>query len=216
MKSLAIVAVGTDSGNEYLEFENKYGKYFDQIWENYAIWKVSHTDCLLIDSKMLGFFIDKEDLFEIMLVASTDIRQQRALQDGRDTVAKTIHLRDAQLQQRWKVSKGIDLFDPGQIKQSYDLILDNSVLSIEQELETVLSYLEEDYRFPESDLSDLKNAIPEIVSDYTMREASGILADIEKNHQLIGYDIVLQEWKHQFPREFQLLPPEMQSWLEKI
>lgn len=211
MKSFARQVVKDDSGPKFIEFERAFGPYFDAIWEKYAIWKIQHSNNLILDGKAGGFFVEDENVFEIMVIAENHVRQQRADGDKRALGGVTLPQRDADLMRRWQSTYGINIFDAAQIKLNYDLILDTTSLSIERELEQVLVHLEEDYRYPESDLSYAKSKIPQVVSDYRLKGKHHFLGLLQDNAQLIDEEIIFKEWKHQFPNEVNQMPDAVKN-----
>ena len=162
MKQLAEALYGDSSGESLLRFEEEFGSYFDHIWDEYALWKLQRSDKLLLEGKVTGFFADDEKIYEIMVVASPDVRMARVNRDKRLYSVETLRKRDEELKSRWLAEYGLDIFNPLLIQESFDLIIDNSRLSIAEEVDTVLQNLEEDYRFPKDDLTSLRDKTKEL------------------------------------------------------
>lgn len=211
MKSFARKVVNDESGPRFIEFERAFGPYFDAIWEKYAIWKVKHSNHLILDGKAGGFFVEDENVFEIMVIAQNEVRQQRADRDQRELGGVTLPQRDADLRNRWQSTYGINIFDATQIQLNYDLIIDNTALSIEKELELVLGHLEEDYRYPESDLSYAKSKISSTVQEYREKGKGFIMASLRDDGQVVDEEIIFKEWKHQFPDLVNQMPEAVKA-----
>lgn len=213
MKYLAEKTVGETSGPKFIEFEKHFGPYFDAIWERYAIWKLSKVDNLILDGKAGGFFVEDENVFEVMLIANTEVRKQRAEKDKRIQAEQTIAYRDQNLQTRWQSTYGIDIFNANQLQDNYDLIIDNTALSITQELERLLTYLEEDFRFPDSDLGELKYKINSLAADYANKGKEHILQRLESKGKLIDNNQIFADWRREFPELVNQMPEEVRNYV---
>lgn len=206
MKQLAKQVVGVDSGSKFLQFEQYFGPYFDAIWDKYAVWKVQHSSHLVLDGKAGGFFVEAENVFEIMLIADQKTREQRAEKDLRLEAVSTLAQRDQLIRQRWQDTYGIDIYDPNQVQGNYDLILDTTKMTVEQELQRVISYFEEDYRYPETDLDWARSKIPELISQYQQGGKAAIWQKLEQKGLVVANSLIFQEWKHQFPEQVKNFP----------
>src|SRR5687768_13049510 len=59
---------GNHTDHSLLDFETKYAKEWDVLWDEYIKWKITHADGYLIDGRITGFFVDDiKNLFEIMI-----------------------------------------------------------------------------------------------------------------------------------------------------
>lgn len=216
MKYMAQQAVGTDNGVKYIEFERSFGPYFDIIWEPYARWKVTTSDKLMLEAKTAGFFIEDENVYEIMVIADLQTRTIRAQGDKRKDNITTINARDQELRQRWIKEFQVDLFNEDQVLSQYDLVLDNSKMTIEEELETTLRYLEEDYRFPEDNLSIQRIKVPEAVNLHWQHGKDYFRKLLYENNQYVLPEIIIKELKYQFPDLLAKLPASVKSMIDHI
>jgi cytidylate kinase len=214
-KYFAKQIVGADSGDNFLFFENNYGKYWDMLWDKYAVWKINHTDKLLLEAKTAGFFVEDEDVYEIMVIASVQARIQRAEKDGRSQAAFTIEARDKDVRNRWWVERGIDLYSPQQIRDNYDLILDNSTMSINHELDLILKTFEEDYHFPGTDLGVERKKVDSYVSQFQNHGKEYFLADLDKRGLHVTPKQVFADWQKNFADDIKQLPLQMQGVIQK-
>ncbi|MBL8014795.1 MAG: hypothetical protein JNK26_01240 [Candidatus Doudnabacteria bacterium] len=214
MKFLSSKVVGVDSGPKFIEFERYFGPYFDAIWDKYAVWKVQHSSHLILDGKAGGFFVEAENVFEIMVIASQHTREQRADTDLRILGSETLATRDQQIRSRWLSTYNIDIYDPVQIQLNYDLVLDTTNMSVEEELQRVLNYLEEDYRYPHTDLSWARSKIPELLALYKDEGKGAIWKLLEAKDSVYKHEIIFKEWKHQFAPEVKRFPPQIAQVIE--
>ncbi len=207
--------VGDDSGDNFIFFENNYGPHWDKLWDEYAVWKVKNTDKLLLEAKTTGFFVEDEEIYEIMVIAGLESRIQRAEKDGRTQAGTTIATRDIDIRNRWWQERQIDLYSPQQIRENYDLVLDNSAMSINHELDLILKTFEEDYRFPGSDLHNERKKIDSLVSQFQNRGKDYYLQDLAAKNLLVTPKQVFTDWSKRFSQEMRQLPVQMQDVIRK-
>jgi len=211
LKYIAKRSVGVESGAKYVEFEETVGPYWDMLWEKYAVWKLKNTDKLLLEGKTTGFFSDGEGVFEVMMIASTEERVKRAKFDKREDAEATIKARDNQLKERWQRLLGIDIFSPIQIQANYDLIIDNSNMTIQAELTTILSHLEEDYRFPSEDLNKQKKEVDMMVAEFWDKGKEYYRNKLKEKGLLITPEDILTEWQTVMGKDIDKLPEPVQK-----
>lgn len=200
---------GDNTGDNLLKFENNYGSYFDRVWDDYALWKLEKSDRLLLEGKTTGFFAESENIFEIMVVASPEVRMARVNRDKRLYDLDTLRKRDEELKSRWLAEYGLDIFNPLLIQDSFDIVLDNSLLSIAEEVDTVLQNLEEDYRFPKDDLTSLRDKTKELENTF-WKEGKQYFVDIlHKQNLLVERKDVFADWQKHFATQLQSWPDEL-------
>lgn len=141
-KHLAATYAGATSGEDYTKFEEEFSTQIDDYLEAYSKHKIETEDSLLLDSKITGFNVEALYVKEIMVVASQAVRAERAGTDNRLDAEATIKARDKNLQESWIQKYGIDLYSTEQLKQNYDLVLDNSNLTIAEELREIIATFE--------------------------------------------------------------------------
>ncbi len=210
-KYLGQQIAGDTSGPKFIEFEQKFGVAWDQIWEPYVMWKLEHSDKMIVEGKTTGFFAESENYYEIMLIAKVSARASRAAGDGRTDAEQTIMARDVVVRQRWINEYGIDVYDPQLIVNNYDLLVDNSQMTIDDELQFVLSNLEEDYRFPRTDLEQEKKHAQEAVTMLQSKGKDFVRESLHERGLLVNPQEVMKEWNEHFADRVQALPDELKN-----
>jgi cytidylate kinase len=210
-KYLAQKVAGDTSGPRFIEFEQKFGEAWDHMWEPYAVWKLEHTDHMLLEGKTTGFFVDSESYYEIMVIAKVAARAARAVSDGRSDPQQTIMARDVVVRQRWINLFGVDIYDPKQIADNYDLVLDNSNMTIADEVNFILNNLEEDYRFPKTDLEQEKRKAPEVLAALREKGKDQFREQLKQKSLIITVEEIFKEWQQHFPDQVAQLPSELKT-----
>ena len=128
-------------GNNMVEYEKKYGEKWDILWENYVAWKIKTERNLLANTKIGGFFTEKEPwLFEAFITADAETRQKRA---GGDNRTEDIEKRDWELNDRWERLFNIKFLDPESIRENYDYLIKNDDLTISQTVFKIFNVMKE-------------------------------------------------------------------------
>jgi cytidylate kinase len=127
------------SSDAFHEWEMLYGESWDYLWEDYIKELVTSNHNLLCEGKTAGFLLPDDGAYEVMVTASAQIRAQRA---GGDARTEDIAARDKILSERWQRLFDVDIYDTEAILANYDLLLDNSQLTIAGSINKVLSGLQ--------------------------------------------------------------------------
>jgi len=191
--------------DEINKWNKKYGDHWDAIWDRYIFEKLQSIQGTIIDTKVLGFFVEKpERLIEIFLVASKEARQSRA---GSDKRKEDLAKRDRQLKESWKDKYGVNIFDKNQIRNNYDLLLNTSEIGIRDVAYELIKYIYQFY-LKQENLARLESKLDKIVFEYN--KDSDYLVKTLKNSQLyIEPKEIFAEMRTQYEHLFENLPEEM-------
>ncbi len=127
------------SSDAFHEWEMLYGESWDYLWEDYIKDLVSSNHNFLCEGKTAGFLLPDGRAYEVMVTASAQVRAQRA---GGDARTEDIAARDKILSERWQRLFAVNIYDLDAIEANYDLLLDNSQLTIAGSISKVLSGLQ--------------------------------------------------------------------------
>lgn len=130
------------------EFEAKFQPIIGKTFDNFVDFKLMNDNGIILDSDISTFRIGKHPkVFSVFLTASNEIRQKRAVEDGRIEKEAPVLDRDKALQEEYKKLWDIDLFDMDLINKKYNLVIDNSEIGIKEELFIVIDALNESPQF---------------------------------------------------------------------
>lgn len=212
LKHFALEIVGADSGDAYVDFEDKFGAAWDKIWEAYAQHKIEHTDdSMLMEGKTAGFLYQADDAFKIFMKATVEARIRRWEMDHRAQAAETIKRRDAEVRERWIEVIGVDTYDEELIKHKFDLVMDTSNMTIEDELYAVLDSVERSKLSPDFDFKEARSKVPTLVKDFWAKGKSHYRQHLLAKHLLVSPQDVFYEWQQMLPQMLSELPREMQT-----
>lgn len=208
--------------SKFHKWEDKYGVIWDHFWEDYILAKLSASDGFLCEGKTLGFLLNPDKAFEVMVTATAEVRAQRSGKDGR---TEDIHARDEFLSKRWYDLFGIELLNPEAITDNYNLRVDNSELSIAESLIMVLEAIQAsgnpDWQ-KKLTASDYRNQAKEFEETFWTdqeHEKNGkdrLKNSLKEKKLYFTNDQIFADWKQNFSDKLSKLPEEMQaavSWL---
>jgi cytidylate kinase len=213
MKFISEKMVGATSGPKYVQFEEDFGPKFDQIWEKYAKFMITTQDRLILEGKTTGFFVKDPKVYEVMVIANTEARVKRAQIDEREDAENTIRSRDLEVRQRWFDAFGIDMYNLHQIESNYDLIMDNSSMDLEQELEFIIKGLLESGKFPDIDPAKFPSSYKESVELFWANGKDFFREKLMGDGLRINSEQVLKHWQDNFKDELLELDIDISKWI---
>jgi cytidylate kinase len=204
--------------NEFHKWENQYGDHWDRMWENYIEIKLSQQEHFLCEGKTAGFFLPEGRAFEIMVIADLETRNERS---GKDNRTEEIQKRDQLLVERWQRLFDINIMDEDSLEENYDLIIDNSDLSISESLKAAVEEIvaaNPDYEI-NFELGNLSKITKELEKKYwkeNKKTGSGknFLKDrLNSKNLYLTSEEIFQEWKlnKSYRKILEGLPEEMQQ-----
>lgn len=211
MKHIAESHVGATSGPNYISFEESFGPQFDQIWEKYAVWKLKTANNLLMEAKTAGFFIGDENVFEVMLIAGIEARIKRAQLDKREDAGATIRARDAEVRQRWFSTFNIDIYNLNTVRENYDLVIDNSHMEPQDELEILFRAFEDSGKFPGVSAGEFRDRFAGVIDTFWDKGKDYYREELIKAGLYTQPQKIIQEWEDNFPDELKELGLNVRS-----
>jgi cytidylate kinase len=200
--------------DSFHEWEDKYGKDWDEIWEKYIEKKLSTQQNFLYEGKTAGFLLPENVAFEVMVVADADTRAERAAGDGR---TEEIIARDKFLQKRWQELFSFDLLDRQEIKKNYDFLLDNSKLSIHESIVETLAQIEKYAKDMELQIPAInEEKIKAIEAEYWRKNEEGkaknfLKSRLNNEHLYFSNSEIFIDFKKLVPEIVANLPAKMSS-----
>lgn len=188
-----------------VNFEREFGNYWDDILHQYIEWKLANEDNIVVDGRVTGFFVENEKkIFEIMVIADMTTRINRYSKSQfylseQDNVTRL----------RWLNKLHIDIFNLRQIELNYDLIIDNSTMSLGDELFVILDFLLYDNHISKKQYKELSQKIATIKEETKISKVSNIEKKLLLSNQFIPVSQILQEWNKRFPSVIEKMPNEL-------
>lgn len=205
--------MGYDSKtNEINDWTEKYGKYWDKFWDIYAKWKIENSDNIIIDSKILGFFVKRpNNIKEIFLIASTEARKKRV---GSDKRTEDISVRDKMLRQSWLKAYKIDIFDRKSLESNYDFVLDTTSINIPDVALRILEFI--DSKNP-SYFNKHQKILSELVPEYNNAPRAYLKEALRDRNLYFPQEQIIKEWNSSlFEKYADKIPVEMRKAISLV
>src|SRR3989344_2979035 len=107
--------------------------------DNYSDHKLLNESQIILESDLAAFRLRKHPkVFSIFLKTDQKERIARVTKEGRQNAVTVLIERDKILQEKYQQIWGIDIFDEQLIERRFNMVIDNTSISLETELQNVL------------------------------------------------------------------------------
>ncbi|MBD3280735.1 hypothetical protein GF389_04395 [Candidatus Dojkabacteria bacterium] len=200
-------SMGYDSKTQrIMEWERKYHKHWDYVWENFIAKYALNSKNTLLEGMTAGFMIQSDKVYKIFIKASLKARMKRAANDKR---TETVQERDYFLRDEWNARFGINIFDEQQISDNYDYILDTSYIGIKEVWTKILKNLAKN-RARKFSLKKKLNEADEIY-DKVQSNPDYLKNELGERDLFFRSEKVLEIIKEQYPELIRDIPEDMRS-----
>ncbi|MBN1916174.1 cytidylate kinase family protein [Candidatus Dojkabacteria bacterium] len=197
-------------GKIFSRNENKYSVHLDTLVDDYSV-SILDKGGYVINTKPLGFLVNRADTFNIFLHANIDTRAKRAYKDGREgktTIKNSLLIRQKAAGKRYKSLYGIDWEDKKTLKEKHDLVIDTSKLSIQEELQLVDDEIRKKYKISPVREFKFGNLSPKEIKD----KAEKLIEQEKMEHTPVEAIAAIYE---NFKERIQIKPLKIRSVFEK-
>jgi cytidylate kinase len=188
--------------------EKDFGYIYDKLID--FVIKSEEFDNIMIESDIAAFRVGKlENYFSIFLHPNSAERKNRLSVDMRKEDIDELEKRDEVNRDFYKEMHGVDWMDLDQINEKHALPIENSNVSISDELIMVYKKLTQDGFLNKQDaLVHINNAEAE-EKNYFEKGKDWYLEELKKNDQLYTSDDILKMIRENFGEEVGKLPKEL-------
>ncbi|MDQ6985439.1 MAG: hypothetical protein Q9M91_08935 [Candidatus Dojkabacteria bacterium] len=193
-----------DTGNTMVMGDHILQKHFVPIYNSFMtdFIKTGELDNIIIDTDLISFSSKKIDnIFSIFLHSSSEVRKKRFITDNRPEDIDVLEKREKELQKDYFKLYGVDFFSIEDLEKLYDLVLDNSTLSISEELKLVLNVLNIDSAV------DLK----QFEKDFWENGKNFHIEKLKSKNQFIPASFLFDTMKRKFRKEINNLPEKIKD-----
>ena len=195
--------------------EDQFGKVFDKYIQ--TILTSGQKDNFIVESDIAGFLKQKDDKYvSIFLYSDLESRKARLVKDNRLDDEDYLEHRQNDLADIYKKLHGIEFLNLAQIKAKYDIPLDNSDLSLGNELIYVYKFLLA-HKLIDSDHFDrLCETAIEAESTYWTSGKDYYKDFLASNNLVTSPESILKEIKKNFQNEVEKFDDSLKSILDKL
>lgn len=195
------------------EYESLIQPQVGRTIDNYVDHKLLNDSDLVIESDLSVFRIGKHPkVYSIFIKADTETRLKRAKKDGRGGKETLITERDEALRKEYMALWDIDIFDQELIARKYNLIIDNTKLSVKDEVIAILERLAEHPKMKAAyNWTQIKNRSEKLVQLYEKKGKEALRKELAERKMIISTETMLTEIVKLFPEDIQTFPQEVQA-----
>jgi cytidylate kinase len=185
-----------------------YDKYIDSILMDNA------RQNFIIESDIAAFRLGRNtEYYSIFLIANKEARRTRLGVDGRQKDIELLEKREQELQQRYKDLMGLDFLNLETIKEKYNLLLDNSQLTLEAELTAIYQDFLEKGLIDQQKFEKLKIRATEAETQFWNLGKKHYEESLKNAGKIIPGTQIIAELNAMFAKEINEFPEEVKNAL---
>ena len=212
-KNIGFETKGPDRNRAHEAVEPYFGPLFDLYVDNYL--QSTHEKNIIFESDIASFRIGiQKDILSIFLKADKKIRATRTQGDGRGEDGDVMTEIDQVHRDIYKDLHGIDVLDTNEININHSLVMDNSEMSLADELVVIANHLP-DY-INNFDSSYIIENADKLDSEYWEKGKEFYKEELTKRKLIPNPSILLGNIRKALPEEFSKLPKELKEAIIKI
>ena len=201
------------TGKSQAEFDSYIESIVGKTVDMYVDHKLTTESNLLLESDIAAFRIGRNPkIFSVFLRATYEERLRRVRVDGREGGEEYLKMRDDVLSAKYKELWDIDFHSEEMIARKYNLVLDNSNMTIENELMKTIEALNEYHRFTGTfDLYTIHEIINAHVASFWEMGKQHFKDNLSRKGLYYKPQEILHEITQEFPEDVVKFPVEVQN-----
>lgn len=203
----------SDIGEKRPEFDQYIEGIVGKTIDNFIDHKLLNSNNIILEGDIAGFRLGRNPkIFSIFVKATYEERLRRVQVDGRVDGEKYLKERDDVLNEKYKEIWGIDFYNEELIDKKYSLVLDNTNMTINQELNKFFTSLDESFKL--RDCARFQKAVSKVDSEVEKFWSKGkktLLEDLKKKGLYYKPEDVILEITQEFPEDIIAFPKEVQE-----
>lgn len=194
--------------DKYLE--EHFGKIFDRFLEK--LLTDSTFDNILIESDITSFNLGKDyPFFSVFLTTAYEERLKRLGVDGRDKDIDFLKARDQKNAEFYKKLHGINWFNIIEIQAKHDLVIDNSHISVAEEMNLIYNELLKNAFINEAKFNELVSKSEEEDRNYWKNGKDFVREDLKSKSLFMNEKEILSLIIKNFKTQIELLPDDIKT-----
>lgn len=202
----------SNTGKDRIESDNYLEPYFGPIYDKYIDYKLMNGQGLVIESDIGAFRLGKQpEFFSIFLIANYNTRLNRLGNDGRKKDINVLKEREESLTKIYHDLHGINWTNMNQIQSKYNLVLDNTNLSLADEIEIIANELLRKEIISKDRHELIISGTEKLEREYWKEGKDFYIDYLTKNKKIMQAEDVLKEINSVFYTDVQNLPVRIRS-----
>jgi len=205
----------SEEGSSRPKFDDYIEDIIGKTIDNYIDNKLLTGNGYLIESDITSFLIGRHPkVFSVFLTTDFQERLKRVVSDNRTDAGLYLEKRDQILKQNYQDLWQIDYFDLELIKKKHSFVLDNSNMSLENEVRLVLTELQMQPQFntlPPEWWESIYAKVPATINNYLEEGKEYTRKKLEESGLLMKTQEVLYDITKEFPEDIKQYPEKVKN-----
>jgi cytidylate kinase len=205
----------SNEGVDRPEFDNYIENIIGSTVDNYVDYKLLNDSNLIVEADISAFRLGKHPkIFSVFLKADLDSRIQRTISENREDAIVTLEKRDKILQQKYIDLWRVDFFDEELINRKYNVLLDNSNMSIQNEVTQIIDAFQNYLQFknfPDEYWIEVKQNIEKYSSLFLEKGKQNMIELLTKEGLESNARDIITEMTQIFPEDVNAYPENIKN-----
>lgn len=206
-----------DSGEDRVTVHNLIEPHMGPIIDSYIDLLINSEvqSDFLIESDIAAFRVGrKKGFFSIFLLTDKSVRSKRMTVDGRKEDGDVLNDVDKSHAYIYKELHGINWFDEDEIREKHACVMDNSTMTIKEELDFVVYELYKQELITEQRRDELLNQTQIEDESFWKDGKESYLSYLRENKLMMEAEEFISNLKNLFSEEIKKLPSEVRDLLD--
>ncbi|MCA9381605.1 hypothetical protein KC678_05035 [Candidatus Dojkabacteria bacterium] len=201
-----------DTGEGRVDAHNYIEPYFGPVYDKYIDLVITTEDNFLIESDIAAFRVGKQKgFFSIFLVTDQKIRKIRMGKDNRSADGETLEDIDKSHKEMYNKLHGIRWFDLDQIKETHAFVLENSDITIAEELQAIFEEMYTQGLISEDQMTGLIQRSEAEEKEFWENGKKYYQEYLKEHRQVMSVEEILHEISFRFHEEVSEMPDELRD-----
>lgn len=206
-----------DSGEDRVTVHNLIEPHIGPIIDAYIDYLIQSNDYnnFLIESDIAAFRVGKkQSFFSIFLLTDNSVRAKRMTIDGREDDGEVLNEVDKSHADTYMELHNISWFDLDEIREKHACVMDNSHMSIKEELDFVFEEMFRQGLLSEERKTELIKQTEQEDKDFWSKGKNWYVEYLRENNLVMDAQEFISNIKDIFPDDVEKLPEEIKQLLD--
>lgn len=168
---------------------------------------------ILVDSDLGTFLVGKHPkVFSIFLKSSFEERAKKVIKDDREDAVANLKERDKTNKEFYVNLHGIDIYNEDLINKKFTLVIDNSYVSLEEEVRMVAEEIINTKHYSTKlNLEEILERTPEEILNFAKLDKKRYKEELEKEQLVVGAKEIVLDIAKLYPEDVENYPENVQK-----
>lgn len=212
-KNIGFQTKGEERNEAHKYVEPFFGPLYDEYIDIYL--QDDQREDTVIESDITSFRLGKrDDVLSIFLMADRGVRAKRTQGDDRPEDGEILESIDLEHRDVYMDLYGVDVLNIDEIKEKHQLVIDNSSMPIDEEINLIADELTK--YLEDFDPKEIKSQSKKLVEDFWANGKDWYKEKLREKNLIPDPKETLHEIVNMFPEDFAKFPAELRTAIERI